>query len=115
MAEVSAPFDLKQAVAKFERLFAKVVEFDPGEPQASRVPSHDIPYVVLCSGGIKPEGDVTESFVSEIQAVDKWEIAATYYASMQAPGRTLFWRVRPEIVTDRLRKRFYVYSRLAII
>lgn len=84
------------------------------------------PFVTVVTGGVKSEGEPSPIIAtSEALAVEYWLRAAMQYAAGKSGG-TLYWRIRPEVVSaelvtvgikpeDTAAQRYYkIYSRLLI-
>jgi hypothetical protein len=86
--------DLAAARGKFEGYF------DLGPIGHTWIAPTGEPYVVICSGGMKEEGQHTPALCSSAElAVKLWFEAAMEYArSIAVLGRyTLYWRIVPEL------------------
>ena len=83
--------NLREAQEKFERLFRQVIRGGT----TSRAPN-GAPYVAICGGGVKEEGDpFPVKFASEELAAEWWLCAALDFT--RTKFHTLFWRQEPVI------------------
>lgn len=107
---------LGDAVRTFEAGMASVCE----EIGRSRLAPNGEPYVSLCNGGIKPEGEPMPCWAdTPDDAITGWLDAATTYATERGRrGGVLYWREKPELEAGRIRGqkrvRYAVYSRLLV-
>jgi hypothetical protein len=87
---------LDETVAEFEKGFTL------GPEGNYRFAATGEEYVVVCTGGVKPEGECSPVFCGSPElAVVLWLQAAVAYAKLRmvtaVSGFTLYWRIRPEL------------------
>ena len=96
-----------------EKRFKGTVHPDVGN--FSQCPTGEA-YWTICSGGIKEEGVITESFPNAAQAVNEYKkfvLSAVEAIEKYGNGKeVLYWRKLPEL--RREKNRFYVRSRFII-
>lgn len=92
---------LEEATKQFESEFDSVADYDRSDdPRAVRGNNQ---YFVLTSCGPKLEGSpVAASFLSEDEAVTAW-LDAAHKQHQRVPGKSLYWRTRPEMTSGRKR------------
>jgi hypothetical protein len=110
---------LAQAVWEFQGRFDRVsdeIGFPANEDSEkrdwSKAPTGER-YIAVTNGGIKPEGsDFPAHHHDMTAAIAAWLVEANKYADNK--GAILYWRERPQVEIDWLRRGWVVYSRLAI-
>jgi len=82
---------IKEAQRVFEQMFEKVVK---GEE--TRLNPNGIPYIAVCSGGVKEEGEPhpVKCLTEEIGA-ELWLVAAIRVANARCRKGILYWREEP--------------------